>query len=156
MLQSASLKVILFVGLFSLLGCEKKRSPSKLIFPEKADGLFLLIYEDPIAPPLPEDGRSILIDFTKSNTIRTSSSLQDGWAKDQIIAQNFSGVTTGEISMSDFSPDSFGINRKTVGGQTFKFTAYWLGPSAKLSFLKRDDLVVEELEKLAASKVSPE
>jgi hypothetical protein len=63
-----------------------RRPPSRFLIPSGYVGWVRVEYRVPNAPPLPREGKYLLVALDKHGTLRTSSDLPEGWARDQFFS----------------------------------------------------------------------
>jgi len=73
-----------------------RRPPSRFLIPSGYVGWVRIEYGVPNAPPLPREGKYLLVVLDKDGTRQTSSDLPAGWAHDQFFY--YSGNTRQPLS----------------------------------------------------------
>lgn len=76
---------IILYGPFVLDLFLHRRPPTRLLIPSGYVGWVRIEYQVPNAPPLPREGKYLLLRLEKNGTLRTSSDLPAGWAHDQFF-----------------------------------------------------------------------
>lgn len=67
------------------------RHPVKYLIPDRYIGWVVVLYDEPIAPPLPIVKGEIVCKFPADGILRTSSLLEGGWAKDEFFYYSLDG-----------------------------------------------------------------
>jgi hypothetical protein len=62
-----------------------RRSPARFLIPTGYVGWVRVEYQISNAPPLPREGRYLLVRLDKNGSLQTSSDLPEGWARDQFF-----------------------------------------------------------------------
>jgi len=62
-----------------------RRPPSRFLIPSGYTGWITIQYGVAGAPPLPREGKFLLVRLTDNGTLQTSSDLPEGWADDQFF-----------------------------------------------------------------------
>jgi len=62
-----------------------RRPPSRFLIPSGYTGWVRVDYGISSAPPLPREGKYLLVRLASHGTLRTSSGLPDGWGHDQFF-----------------------------------------------------------------------
>lgn len=73
-----------------------RRPPSCFLVPSGYVGWVRIEYQVAKAPPLPREGKYLMVRMEKDGTLQTSSSLPEGWAYDQFFY--YSGSTRQALS----------------------------------------------------------
>jgi hypothetical protein len=76
---------IVFYGPFVLDLSLHRRPPSRFLIPSGYVGWVRVQYRVASAPPLPREGKYLLVRLEKIGTLQTSSDLPEGWAHDQFF-----------------------------------------------------------------------
>ena len=76
---------IFFYGPFVLDLFLHRRPPSRFLIPSGYVGWARIEYRVADAPPLPRDGKYLLVYLDKNGSLQTSSDLGEGWARDQVF-----------------------------------------------------------------------
>jgi uncharacterized protein DUF6843 len=68
-----------------------RRPPSRFLIPSGYTGWITIQYSVAGAPPLPREGKFLLVRLTDNGSLQTSSNLPEGWADDQFFyySRNF-------------------------------------------------------------------
>jgi hypothetical protein len=66
--------------------CQKQRRPSRYLIPEGYVGWVKIYFKVKDAPVLPIEDGYYLFKFPESGILRTSSTMEDGWARDQYFS----------------------------------------------------------------------
>lgn len=75
------------------MGAPLARHPVKYLIPEGYVGWVQVKFGVPTAPALPLEGRMIVCHFPEDGLLSTSSSVEEGWAKDQYFYYMSDGST---------------------------------------------------------------
>src|SRR5436305_15270354 len=102
-LWRVSLKLIcLLLCAVSIVNCrsELRRHPHRYLIPEGYVGWVKIEYEVSDAPPLPLDKGFYVCNIPPSGVLKTSSSVEEGWAKDEYlyVAGDHTSPLSGTIS----------------------------------------------------------
>jgi hypothetical protein len=73
-----------------------RRPPSRFLIPSGYTGWITIQYRVASAPPLPREGKFLLVRLTANGSLRTLSNLPEGWADDQFFY--YSGNTRQALS----------------------------------------------------------
>lgn len=76
---------IFFYGPFVLDLFLHRRPPSRFLIPSGYVGWVKIEYRVSSAPPLPREGKYLLVHVDKSGSAQTSSDLPEGWAHDEFF-----------------------------------------------------------------------
>lgn len=87
---------IFFYGPFMLDLFLHRRPPSRFLIPAGFVGWTRIEYRVASAPPLPREGKYLLVHLDKNGSLQTSSDLPEGWAHDQFFY--YSGTTRQPLS----------------------------------------------------------
>ncbi len=62
-----------------------RRPPSRFLIPSGYVGWVRVNYRVATAPPLPREGKFLLVKLTRDGTLQTSTDLPSGWGRDQFF-----------------------------------------------------------------------
>jgi hypothetical protein len=62
-----------------------RRPPSRFLIPSGYVGWVRVTYQIPNAPPLPREGKYLLVKVDRDGSLQTSTDLPSGWARDQFF-----------------------------------------------------------------------
>jgi hypothetical protein len=62
-----------------------RRPPSRFLIPSGYTGWITIQYRAASTPPLPREGKFLLVRLTDNGSLQTSSDLPEGWADDQFF-----------------------------------------------------------------------
>lgn len=125
------LVVTLIAVACTLVGCRKERTPEKWVFAEGFEGEAAVLYGVPSAPALPRDGGMWRIEVPADGIVRTSTRMEEGWAKDEYFRrQGDKLVPLAELAPGGKGSGVFGGATGTVYGCEPIHTLF-VGDSAK-------------------------